>query len=329
MTVDFERYGVLPGSGERRIGFYLPDTFGMLPFISALEPLRAANRYRQKHLYSWHLFGESNAPAIANNGMEQHVEGSLNEARELDRLIICGPHDPLVEENSATLSALKRIARSGTSMGALDTGTYLLAQARLLGNRRCTLHWENLPGFAEHFPDIRVSSELFEIDDGLFTCAGGDAALDMMLTLIARDHGKELAMRVAELFIHPAIRHAHEPQRMGVSQRTGVFHSGLVSCVELMEANLEQPLSTQELAEMVNMSKRHLERLFRLHLQTTPTLYYQQIRLRAAIPMLEQTSLSMSEIAVACGFSSSEYFSKRFRVCFGHSPRELRKTKTQ
>jgi len=324
MSVDFERYGVLPGLGERRIGFYLPNTFAMLPFISALEPLRAANRYSGKHLYSWHLFGETAAPAVANNAMVQQVQGSISEANELDRLIICGPHNPLVDEDPLIINSLKRLAQSGTSMGALDTGTYLLAQARLLGNRRCTLHWESLPGFSEHFPEIKVSTELFEIDDGLFTCAGGDAALDMMLTLIGRDHGKELATRVAELFIHPAIRHAHEPQRMGVSQRTGVFHTGLVSCVELMEANLEQPLSTQELADMVNISKRHLERLFRAHLSTTPTLYYQQVRLRAAVPMLEQTSLSMSEIAIACGFSSSEYFSKRFRVYFGHSPRDLR-----
>ena len=109
-----------------------------------------------------------------------------------------------------------------------------------------------------------------------------------------------------------------------ITQRTGIFHPGLVVCVELMEANIEQPLNTHEIAEMVGISKRQLERLFRAHLHTTPTHYYQRIRLQAGLKLLEQTSLTVLEIAVACGFTSAGHFSKRFRAQFGRSPRDVR-----
>ncbi len=324
MTIDFERYGVMQGAAEQRFGFFLPDTFAMMPFISAVEPLRAANRYSGRHLYSWHLFGETEQTAIANNAMPQLVEGTLEKAENLDALIVCGPHEPHRYNDETAFRHLKRLAASGTRMGALDTGSYLLARARLIGNHRCTIHWENMPGFIEEFPQLDVSSELFEIDGKLMTCAGGDAALDMMLTLLEHDHGKALTSQVSELFIHPTIRRSNEPQRMGITQRTGVFHPGLVDCVELMEANIEQPLSTQELADIVSISKRQLERLFKAHLHTTPTQYYQQIRLQAGLRLLEQTSLTVLEIAVACGFASAGHFSKRFRSFFGRSPRDVR-----
>lgn len=324
MTIDFERYGVMQGDAEQRIGFFLPDTFAMMPFVSAVEPLRAANRYSKKHLYSWHFYGDRDSDAVANNAMTQAVEGTLANAENLDVLIICGPHEPHLYHNETAFKHLKRLAASGTRMGALDTGSYMLAQAKLIGTQRCTIHWENMPGFVEEFPQLNVSSELFEIDGKLMTCAGGDASLDMMLTLIDFDHGKALTSQVSELFIHPTIRHSNEPQRMGITQRTGVFHPGLVDCVELMEANIEQPLSTQELANIVSISKRQLERLFKAHLHTTPTQYYQQIRLQAGLRLLEQTSLTVLEIAVACGFASAGHFSKRFRTFYGRSPRDVR-----
>lgn len=329
MSESFERYGVYAGSGESRIGFFLPPTFAMLPFISAVETLRAANRYGGRHLYSWHFYGETAEAAVANNSMQQPVECALEDANGLNRLIICGPHDPHQYRNDNVVKTLKKLSSAGTLMGALDTGTWLLAQSGLIGDRKCTIHWENLPGFREAFPKLDVSSELYEIDDTLMTCAGGDASIDMMLTLLNAEHSHELASQVAELFIHPGIRRADSPQRMGITQRTGVYHPGLVDCLELMEANVEQPLTTAELSQMVGISKRQLERLFRAHLNTTPTHYYQQTRLSAGHRLLEQTSLTVLEVAVEVGFASAGHFSKRFRSYFGYSPRDLRAGNTQ
>ena len=319
-----EPLGVHSGRGRVHVGFLLCDTFAMLPFISSVEPMRAANRYSDEHLYSWQIFSESGQTVVASNGLNVSVDNKFSNEWKLDRLIVCGPHNPQPASSPDTLRALRRLSGRGVRMGALDTGSYLLARANIIGSRRCTLHWENMPGFRQEFPQITASNELFEIDGNLFTCSGGDAALDMMLTIVADDHSQELASKAAELFVHSTIRNSNESQRMSVVERDGIFHPKLVSAIELMEANIDTPLRSEELANMVNLSKRQLERLFRSHLNATPTMHYQQIRLRAGHNLLLQTSMSVLEIADACGFSSADHFSKRFRAFFGQSPTELR-----
>ncbi len=324
MSIDFSRYGVPADRAQTRVGFLLVDTFGLLPFISALEALRAANRYSGVSLYSWHIFGENDAVAVASNSMEQKVDAQLSADIDVDRLIVCGPHEPAQYRNDNTIKILKQLSKDKVSLGALDTGSFLLAQARLIGNRRCTVHWENLPGFVETYPELNVTNELYEIDRNLFTCAGGDAALDMMLNIIESEHGKELTAQIAELFLHTAIRRAGESQRLSTRERTGVSHPGLLDCIELMEANKEQPLTSTELAEMIGVSRRQLERLFRVHLKQSPLSYYQQIRLKSARKLLEQTSMSVTEVGSACGFSSTDHFSRRFKLLFGVPPRSIR-----
>jgi transcriptional regulator GlxA family with amidase domain len=320
----FASLGVHEGRGQVHTGFLLQDTFAMMPFISSLEPMRAANRYSEKHLYSWQIFSETGQNVVGSNGLPMAVDDVFSDQWKLDRLIVCGPHDPKTLCAPDTLRALRRFCGRGVRIGALDTGCFMLARANLIGSRRCTVHWENMPGFRQEFPQLKVSSELFEIDGNLFTCSGGHAALDMMLTMVSEDHGHELASKAAELFIHRIIRNSNESQRMSVVERDGIFHPKLVSAIELMEANIDNPLRSEELANVVNLSKRQLERLFRAHLNATPTMHYQQIRLRAGHNLLLQTSLSVLEIADACGFSSADHFSKRFRAFFGHSPTELR-----
>jgi len=316
--------GVRAGRGRTHVGFLLCESFAMLPFVSSLEPMRAANRYSNEHLYSWQLFSESGQAVHASNGLPLAVDDAFTDEWKLDRLIVCGPHNPQNTSGSNVLRALRRLSARGVRMGALDTGSYLLARANIIGSRRCTVHWENMPGFRQEFSQLNVSNELFEIDGNLFTCSGGDAALDMMLTIVADDHGHELCTKAAELFLHNTIRNSNDSQRMSVVERDGIFHPKLVSAIELMEANIDTPLRSEELANMVNLSKRQLERLFRAHLDATPTMHYQQIRLRAGRDLLLQTSMSVLEIADAAGFSSADHFSKRFRAYFGLSPTDLR-----
>ena len=178
------------------------------------------------------MYGETDAPALCNNGIEIPVEGPIEKASGLTRILLAGPHDPHIIQLRETIPHLKRLAQEGCALGAFDTGCFLLARANLIKRNRCTLHWENIPGFREEFPNIEVSAELFEMDGNLFTCAGGAASLDMMLTIIQEDHGNELARRVAELFIHTSIRQGNEPQRMDVQHRHGIYHKGMVdSCL--------------------------------------------------------------------------------------------------
>ncbi len=193
----------------------------------------------------------------------------------------------------------------------------MLAEAGLLDGYKCTIHWENLPGFTEAFPELEATGGLFEIDRDRFTSAGGTTAIDMMLTLIASQHGPDLAAQVAEAILHSPIRHHSENQRMSLPARIGARHPKLVSIIEKMEGCLEDPLSPSVLAKQAGLSTRQLERLFRRYLDRSPKRYYLELRLKKARSLLLQTDLSVINVALACGFSSPSHFSKCYRSFYG------------
>lgn len=326
MQLDDENYGVYDGPAERKIGFFLAPTFSMLPFIAALETLRVANRLNGKALYSWHIFSIDGNPVKASNGMLQVAESGIDAINGFPMVIVCGAHSPHLYDEARTCQWLRSLASRGSVVGAIDTGSYILAQAALLTDHRCTIHWMNISALRAAFPNLIVTTKLSEIDRGRRTCAGGTAALDMMLHLIEEHYSADLALAVSENFIVDHIRRPSQAQRMNLRERTGISNPHLLECIELMEANIEQPLMPSELANAIGISKRQLERLFQRYLSSTPSGYYTELRLSEGRRLLMQTSLKITDIALACGFPSPGYFSNRYRGMFGYSPREERST---
>jgi transcriptional regulator GlxA family with amidase domain len=243
----------------------------------------------------------------------------------LPTLFVCGGIGAEHYRNSQLYARLRRLASHGTAIGAVCTGTYVLARAGLLDGYRCTIHWENLAGFAEEFPDIEVIPELYEIDRNRFTCAGGTAAIDMMLSLIALRLGYDVAAGVADQLMHHRIRSGYEGQRMELRARLNISHPKLLEAISAMENSLESPVGCAELADSVCLSPRQLERLFRKHLNESPTRYYLGLRLDRARYLLLQTSLSILNVALACGFVSASHFSKCYREYFGWAPSDERR----
>jgi len=238
--------------------------------------------------------------------------------------VVCSGIDVHKYTHKGTQSWLRKMARKGADVGALCTGSQILARAGLLDGYRCTIHWENLASFIEDFPEIEVTPELFEIDRGRFTCAGGTAAIDLMLNVIARQHGHELAAGVADQCMHDRIRDQHDHQRMSLPARLGVRHPKLLSVIDVMEKNLEEPLNRIDLARDAGLSTRQLERLFRKYLNRLPARYYLELRLNKARLLLVQTNMSIIDVALACGFVSASHFSKCYRDFFGRTPRKER-----
>ena len=313
------------GDGPEPIGFLLVPRFSMMAVASAIEPLRVANRLAGRTLFSWRLYSPDGAPVPASNGLPIVVDAALDAFAGVPTLIVCPSFDPQLFETKPLLAALRRIARSGVTMVAVDTGAHFLARAGLLDGVRVTMHWEAVPGFREEFPGITVSEELYEIAGRVVTCAGGTAALDMMLEMIRLKHGEALAVAVSEQFIHDRIRDRASAQRMPLASRLGTGNGKVVGAVAMMDAALERPVATQALAARLGITARQLERLFRSHLGTTPGHHYLGLRLARARLLVQQTGMTVAEIAVATGFSSASALSRAYRGRYGVAPRTDRR----
>ena len=304
----------------RRIGFLLVPHFSMIAFTAAIEPLRLANRVSGRDLYAWRLFSADGGPVRASNGVEISVDHTFAEAQKLDAAIVCAGLDVQLVEHRRLVATLRRLSSFGSAIGAVCTGAYVLAKAGLLDGHRATIHWENHAGLLSAFPTLDLSQELFEIDRNRFTCAGGTAAVDMMLSVIARDHGPEIAAKVTDQLIHGRIREAGERQRLDLRARLGVAHPKLLAVAALMERSIERPLPCAVLAAEAGLSVRQLERLFARYLGRSPTRHYLLVRLERARHLLRQTSLPVLSVGLACGFASASHFSKSYSEHFGRTP---------
>jgi len=318
---------ILPrvGAQPREVVFALIPDYSFIAFSSAVEPLRMANRIRGEALYRWRVVSAGGAPVASSNGLVVQVDGDFASAENADLVFVCAGERIHTHVDRNCTTWLRRLARRRVPLGAICTGTYLLARADLLGGYRCTIHWENLASLREEYPNVTVTYKLFEIDRDRYTCSGGVAALDMMLNLIEAEHGNPLAAAISEEFICERIRGRNDRQRIPLTHRLGTSQPRLVEAIALMEANVEEPMSLDELSRHVGLSRRQLERLFQKHVHCVPTRYYLELRLGRARQLLLQTSRPIVDIAFACGFVSAPHFSKCYRDRYGIPPRDERR----
>lgn len=307
-----------------RYGFLLMPKYSMIAFSSAIEVLRMANRLSGESLYEWPTFTVSGDAVEASNGLLVAPTGNLEHASNLDVLFVCSGVRVGQFWNEELGVLLHRFNKNKVILGGICTGTYLLAKAGLLNGYRCTIHWEHIASLRETSPNVIVSEELFEIDRDRYTVSGGSAPLDMMLQIVKKAQGKALAVSISEQFMCDRMRGHFDKQRIPLKLLLGSDQPKLTEAVELMEANLEELINLDELALLVGVSRRQLERLFKKYLGCVPRRYYLDLRLKKARQLLLQTPSSISEIAIACGFVSASHFSKSYREMFGLSPREER-----
>lgn len=303
--------------------FLLLPGFSAIGFISATEPLRVANRFRGE-LYRWKVLSLDGGAVQASNGMSVNADAGLEALGKGATLLVVAGFEPLRSFSPVLQQWLRKLDHEGVVLGGIDTGAVVLAEAGLLDEHRLTLHWEALDAFKESYPRLEVTQELFEVDRRRITSAGGTASIDLMLDLIGQAHGAELAIQVSEQFVLGRIRPRQDHQRMQIASRYGISNKKLVQVIGEMERNTEQPLSTLVLAEQVQVSRRQLERLFRLYLHDTPSGFYLRLRVDKARQLLRQTDMSVLEVSIACGFESASYFTRCYRARFERCPREDR-----
>jgi transcriptional regulator GlxA family with amidase domain len=306
------------------VGFLLVPGFALMSYAAAVEPLRAANLISGHTLYDWWHATPGGKPVIASNGVAILPDVSVGTERSADMLFVCAGGNPATFNDRFVFAWLRRLARRGVTIGGISGGPYILARAGLLDGRKATLHWEHQPAFSEAFPHVTVEPSLFAIDGDRITCSGGISALDMMVALIERDHGHQLAAAVGDWFLHTHIREGMGPQRMDLRIRLGVADEKLLRVLRRMETSIEAPQPRAELARLAGVSVRQLERLFQRHLGHGIHRQYRSMRLERARQLLRETAFPVLDVAVATGFTSSSQFSRAYKRAFGEPPSRTR-----
>lgn len=317
----------VPHSGNPNDYYFLMlPHMTMLAFSAAIEPLRVANQAAGKELYRWFSVTDGGLPIRCSNRIEIHPDMALEDVPSSAFIFVCS--GVLVQKviNKTMVNWLRRHVIHGGKIGSLCAGVYALAEAGLLNKCTFTMHWENHPAFMEKYPLLRPTLRRYETDNGVLTCGGGNAATDMMLEIVERDHGKEIALYIADMCIHSRSNHRDMLQRTADSAALGSRNPALITALRYMQDNLEEGVRLDDIADRVAISNRQLERLFKKFLGRSPMHFFTELRLSRAHELLNDTNLSISEITAATGFSSSGLLSKKFKARFGVSPYSYQRT---
>ena len=314
---------------QQKIGFLLVEDFTLLSLSSAIDPLRIANLLTDQCLYEWTLIGGAEAGSVtSSDGVCVALDRDLDDTTYYDLVVVVGGINIEQHISKGDIQWLRKQARAGTKLGAACTGSYVLAAAGLLDGHQCSVHWDCLTPMAEQFPDVLCNSQIYTIDTDRLTASGGAVSLHMMLAYIGLMHPEALVEAVADMLVCDRHRAGYEPQVVPMWSRRVALKPKLTEVLQLMEANLEEPIPLSELARLVGLSVRQLERLFLQNLHCTPSRHYLMLRLQRARRLIKQSSRSIVEITAMCGFTSTTHFSRCYRKYMGVSPRTDRKQGT-
>jgi transcriptional regulator GlxA family with amidase domain len=308
----------------RKVGFLTLNEFTLMALTSAIEVMRMTNHLLEEDYYQWSILTVDGRPVPSSSGLTPLGTAVYHPAARPDVVFVCGGTNVTRYVDERVTSLLRRMSRDGVMLGGLCTGTYALVSAGLLDGYACTIHWENMAGLREKYSRVDFLEGLFVIDRDRITCTGGIAPIDLMLSIVRARFGKTLVAEISNQLILDHVRDSDDRQYIPLAARLGFNHATLQKVAELMEANLEEPLSAVELAKLGGLSIRQIQRMFHEALGTTPTKYYLQLRLQRARALLTQSTMSITQVAVACGFHSVCHFSKTYRTMYGRSPKNER-----
>ena len=312
------------------IGFLLIDGFALMSYSSAVEPLRAANLLSEKKLYEITHISIQNNNSLSSSGASietKPINIIDNLQNRFEIVFVVAGGDPLLFDDKRTFDWLRKIGRQGCHLGGVSGGPVILASAGLMEGKRMTMHWEHAEAFSEICPTLILEKTLYVKDRDRLTCAGGTAPLDLMYALITEHYGEKFARRVSDWFMHTEVRPSGGPQRAGIVERYGVSNLNIVMAIEIMENHLSDTLNLVQLAKLVDLGTRQLNRLFEKYLRQSTMIFYKELRFNLSKKLLKQSSLSITEIAFATGFMSSAHFSHGFKIKHGLTPTIFRNQK--
>lgn len=309
----------------RRFAILIFPGFPMMAFSAVIEPLRAANKLSDQTLYEWSIVGGERGVIRASSGIAVTPDHFAGNAPSADYIVVCSGGDADRLQAPQPLSWIRKNLRNGAHIGSVADGAFYLGRAGLLDGYACTLHWQSQPAFVEAFPDLRLERDIYVIDRTRFTSAGGIGAFDMMLDIIGRQHGDELARGVAEWFVHDRIRASTDRERLQLRLRTGIRDDLVLDAVARLDAGEEGQIAISAVAEGLGVTIERLERAFRAEVGLLPAEYHKRMKLKRARDLLEHSAMSIREIGLASGYQSFSSFVRAFRTVYGKTPGQLRR----
>ena len=308
-------YSKNPSRVPTQISILLFDRFSNHCLANVLEPLRAANDLSSQQVFEWNIVVLGGQRVRSSSGLRLEADAQVADMRG-DILMVMPSYGFLTHANVTSSRALRAAARRFDILAGLDTGSWLLAEAGLLDGYRATIHWDELDRFSERFSDIDVQKEAVIYDRDRITCGGASTAFALAMQMIEKQHGAALRLRVEHLF---SGAYAQRPvRRGGIAARA----------VDLMRAHIEEPLPIAQLAQQLGRSQKHLEQQMLARLGAAPQVIYRRIRLERARQLSLDTTISVAEISVRCGYQDASAMTRAFRSEYGTTPQALRRALT-
>jgi transcriptional regulator GlxA family with amidase domain len=313
-----------------RVGFILLPHFTLLPFAGFIDSLRLAadegDHSRQIHC-QWTVMGPHLNEVESSCGVSVRPWEVFRNPEEFDYIVVVGGllHQGNIA-SEAVIEYLRQADAANTPLVGLCTGSFALIRAGLMQGRRCCVSWFHYKDLQDELADVIPVADLLYVDDGdRITCAGGSAATDLAATLIERHLGRQWARKSLRILGLDQARPANAPQPQPANNNDVLVENRRVRrALLIMEQNMAQPLSTQLIAERLNLSKRQLERLFVAETGDSVQRLYRKIRLGYGLWLLQRPETSVTDIAEECGFADTAHFSRAFRGQFNMSPSEAR-----
>lgn len=302
------------------VAFLLTPEFSLVNVAAAIDTLRVSNTLLEQPFYKWTVVTDTKAAVPSSSGLALTADTTLDDLGEFDLLLVCGSFKPHQHVKSATQKRLRMLARQGKALGSMEAGVYHLAMAGALDGHTVTAHYANLPVYAKMFPKVQFVHNVFTASEKRMSCAGGLTGLDLMAHLIAQKFGAPFARRVANLLQAPWLRDANETQSGLLALAGSRIPQPVEEACRMMERHIAAPMDIEDIAAKVGISRRQLDRLFRQIFSSTASDVYALIRMSRARKLLRSSSLTLSEIAEACGFTTYPSFARCYTSVFKTSP---------
>ncbi|WP_172506262.1 GlxA family transcriptional regulator [Mycolicibacterium chubuense] len=299
------------------------DDVTMMDVAGAGEVFAEANRFGGE--YSIKIASVDGSDVMTSIGVRLGVTDAIASIESADTVLVAGSDNiPARPIDPALVEAVRSLAGRTRRLGSICTGSFVLAQAGLLGGRRATTHWRNIRSLARAFPDITVEPDaIFVRDEHVYTSAGISSGIDLALALVEQDHGADLVRDVARWLVVYLKRAGGQSQFSALVEANPPPQSALRVVTEAIAADPGADHSVPNLAARAALSTRQLTRLFRSELGTTPADYVEMVRIDVARAALD-AGRTVTDAAHLAGFGSTETLRRAFVQRLGVPPKAYR-----